>query len=97
MCLSNDMLLQIIKYLLRWRWRFLIQPVFVLTILLLLAINFTQNDKEMMALLTLDEAGGADEGLYVGAGVAALGTGQGVLVLAPRATLGARGAPGRGP
>lgn len=54
-------------------------------------IHLAENDEEVVALVALDEARGADECLHVGAGVTALGTRQrgGLLATPTTATSGA--------
>lgn len=84
MLLPDDVLIQIIENPLGRRRRFPIKPVLRVDPLLLLAVRLAQHHEEMVALLALDEPGRADERLDVRARIAALGTRQGVLVLAAR-------------
>lgn len=82
MFLPNNMLVQILEDLLRWRRRFAIEPRLVINAFLLLAVHLAEDDKEVMALLALDEARRADERLDVRAGIAALRAGESVFVFA---------------
>lgn len=73
--LSDDVLVEVVEYLLgRRRW-FFVQTLFVFGILLLFTVYFAEHNEEVVALLAFYETGRTDEGLDVRTGITAFRTG----------------------